>query len=86
MYKLTWEHLSEKRALLHCYVQEWSIRTARELDASVNELFEFLREEGYVEAYTLSPNKRFCEYMAGEVILETEINNQKHWGFKWALK
>ena len=84
-YKLEWEHLSDGVALLHCTVTEWSMPIARRLDVSVNQLFRRLAKKGYHTGITVSPNPRFCEYMAGEHIGGIEWDGIQYEVYKWEL-
>ena len=86
MFNLEWEELDQGRALLHCSVEEWNITIARRLDKHVNALFRRLAQDGYTEAFTVSPNPRFCQYMAGWEIGEIKYNGINYWVYKWELE
>ena len=83
---LRWEDMTEDKALLHCTVERWAPSVAHALDEAVGALFDELVSQGYTEAFTLSPNDRFCAYMGGIPIGLVDYNNETHWIYKWELK
>ena len=86
LFDLTWEPLTEDKALLHCEVDEWSITVARRLYKAVAELFVYLEGEGYTTAWTFSPNPRFCQHMGGEIQGGITYENINYWVYRWDLK
>jgi len=86
LFNLSWEHDGNGRAVLHCTVEEWNISVARQLDVAVAEMFDTLRDLGVKEAFTVSPNHKFCEYMGGYMIGGVTYKDINYWVFLWDLK
>ena len=71
---------------MHCEVEVWNIRVARELDKAADDLFDKLADLGYERLLTISPNPRFCEYMGGTEFGIYEHEGIEYRGFRWELK
>jgi hypothetical protein len=86
MFRLWIETINDKEVMVHCDVWVWNMKVARRLDQEVNKMFDELRERGVERLVTVSPNPRFCEYLAGEKIGEELIQGKIHGVYLWELK
>jgi len=85
MFKLWIEPINDKEVMVHCDVWAWDISIARRLDQEVDKMFEELRDRGVERLVTVSPNPRFCRYLAGEKIGEELIDGEVYGVFLWEL-
>jgi len=70
---------------LHCLVYDWKLSSLRKGFKIFGRMMKELKENGFNEIYSISPNPKFCEMMGGRSIGILEKEGLTYEVFKWDL-
>lgn len=71
---------------IHCDVYSWKPSVYKRGLSVFNTFLKDFSDKGIHTIYTVTPNPKFAELMAGEKLVDTIIDGKEYEVFKWVLK
>lgn len=85
-FSLEYEILNSETVVVHMYVNSFTHNKVRQWYREAVKLYNHMKQEGYVEIITASPNPRFVQLFNGEKLFSINHDGKVYEVFKWDLK
>jgi len=83
-YKLEIEPFADM-VFLHCVVHRWTVSSLKHGYAKFGELMNQMAQQGYPKLITITPNPKFAQLFAGDVVDKFSYNNENYEVVEWDL-
>jgi hypothetical protein len=77
---------NEGRIFLHVKVRKWSLSISKHCYSVLNTLFEDMKDSGYTEAFSVTPNPKFAAMFGADSIHKFTHEEKEYEVVKWDLK
>jgi hypothetical protein len=76
----------DNQIYLHVQARKWSPAVAKQAYSVLHTLFEDMKDSGYKEAWSITPNPKFAKVFGATTIREFNYENKQYEVVKWDLK
>lgn len=85
-FSLEYQILDSETIVIHMYVESFTHNTVKKWYREAVRLCEEVKDKGFTQIITASPNPRFVQMFNGEKLYDIEHNGKVYEVFKWDLK